>query len=126
MKNQGIRVRQTDSRAVRQKKESGAIAMAWGSEKMVPGITLPGKPKKKIRKTWFSKGVSLCFGMLYNAENGHPCQPKPVGCKMQTTQRHRKSGGSVKSFIGEGRGRSKREGVKTIIMYSMQLNCSNF
>ena len=76
MKNQGIQVRQTDSRAVRQKKESSAIAMAGGSDKMVPGITLPGKPKKKIRKKYFSKEVSLCFGMLYNAENGHPCQPE--------------------------------------------------
>ena len=110
MKNQGIQVRQTDSRAVRQKKESSAIAMAGESEKVVPGITLPGKPNKKIQKSFPRRGC-LCFGMLYNAENGHPCQPKPVGCKMQTTQRHRKSGGSVKSFIGEGRGRSKREGV---------------
>ena len=76
MKNQGIRVRQTDSRAVRQKKESSAIAMAGESEKMVPGITLPGKPNKKIQKKFSSKGVSLCFGMLYNAENGHPCQPE--------------------------------------------------
>ena len=64
MKNQGIQVRQTDSRAVRQKKESSAIAMAGESDKMVPGISLPGKPNKKIQKNFLEGGVSVFWNAI--------------------------------------------------------------